>query len=140
MNYRGIVPFNLKSRLLAPTEREYVPEGRIHDWLTTSHIDNSYLESPIVTTCDSPGCSSTSLKPRRTEGGSPAAAGKCRYTCGICFVHVSNPLCPSRKHKRKKIRTSVPTTDPVFSSVKDTLNAGRCSHSAVDEPTTCGPG
>jgi hypothetical protein len=27
---RGNVPFNLKSRLLAPTEREYVPKARIH--------------------------------------------------------------------------------------------------------------
>ena len=28
---RGNVPSNLKSRLLAPTEREYVPKARIHD-------------------------------------------------------------------------------------------------------------
>ena len=38
---RGNVPFSLKSRLLAPTESEYVPAGRIHDWLTTSQIDRS---------------------------------------------------------------------------------------------------
>jgi hypothetical protein len=74
-NYRGIVPFSLRSRLLAPTERQYVPGGRIHDWDTTSHIDRSYLERVIVTVCDAPGDSSTSVKPRRTDGGSPARTG-----------------------------------------------------------------
>ena len=38
---KGIEPFSLRSRLLAPTESEYHPEGRIHDWLTTSQIDRS---------------------------------------------------------------------------------------------------
>ena len=42
---RGNVPLNLKSRLLAPTEREYEPKARIHDRLGTSQTDRSYLES-----------------------------------------------------------------------------------------------
>jgi hypothetical protein len=82
---RGISPFNLRSRLLAPTESEYVPRARIHDWPTTSQIDKSYLESVILTTFDSPGCRSTSANPRRTDGGSSAHVGKCRYSWGIYF-------------------------------------------------------
>ena len=31
VDYIGTVPFNLRSRLLAPTEREYVPLARTHD-------------------------------------------------------------------------------------------------------------
>ena len=81
---RGISPFNLRSRLLAPTETEYVPRARIHDWLMTSQNDRSYLESVMLTAFDSPGSRSTSLNPRSTDGGSSACVGKCRYTCGIC--------------------------------------------------------
>jgi hypothetical protein len=77
------VPFNLKSRLLAPIEREYVPGARIHDWLTTSHIDRSYIDRVTLTIFDSPGCKSTSVNPRSKDGGSPACTGKCRYSCGI---------------------------------------------------------
>jgi hypothetical protein len=84
-NQSSNAPFNLKSRLLAPTEREYVPGARTHVWLDTSQIDRSYLESVTLTVFDSPGCNSTSAKPRRTEGGSPAPSGKCRYTCDIYF-------------------------------------------------------
>jgi hypothetical protein len=80
----GSVPFNLKSRLLAPIEREYVPSARIHDWLSTSHIARSYHDSVMLTVFDSPGCRSTSVNPRSTDGGSRACSGKCRYSCAIC--------------------------------------------------------
>jgi len=85
---RDNFPFNLRSRLLAPTDREYVPPARIHDWLVTSHIDKSYLESVMQTVFDSPDCKSTSVNPRRTDGGSPACAGKCRYSWDICVCFV----------------------------------------------------
>jgi len=51
----GIVPFNLKSQLLAPTESVYVPRERTHDWLTTSQIDRSYLDSVMYVRAHSPG-------------------------------------------------------------------------------------
>src|SRR5712671_2418090 len=76
--YSGIVHFNLKSRLLPPTESVYVPMERTHDLLETSQIDRSYLESVMNVRVDSPGCSSTSVNPRKTDGGSPACAGKCK--------------------------------------------------------------
>ena len=38
------------------------------------------------------------------------------------------------------IRTSVPATWPAFCTVNDTVYAGRCNQSAVDEPTPWGPG
>jgi hypothetical protein len=37
----------------------------------------------ILTILDSPGCRSTSVNPRSTDGGSPTCTGKCRYSCGI---------------------------------------------------------
>jgi hypothetical protein len=41
---------------------------------------------------------------------------------------------------KRNFRTSVPATFPMFPTVKDTVNAARCSQSAVDAPTSCGPG
>ena len=43
-------------------------------------------------------------------------------------------------HENTILRTSVPATFPIFCTVKDTVNAARCSQSAVDVPTPCGPG
>ena len=133
------MPFNLKSRLLAPTEREYVPGARTHVWLDTSQTDRSYLESVTLTVFDSPGCNSTSVKPRRMEGGSPAPEGKCRYTCDIYFwfARAINRLIRDKEDKIR--RTSVPTTWPAFCTVYDTVYAGRCNQSAVDETTHRGP-
>lgn len=112
----GILPDNRKSLLLAPTENVIFPAGLAHPCLTTSHTLRSYRESVTVTVFFSPFFRNTSAKPRSTDGGSPADAGWCRYSCGI----------------------SPPSTSPVFFTLNSTCTSGRCSHSAVDEPSAIG--
>jgi hypothetical protein len=44
------------------------------------------------------------------------------------------------EYRVKKRSTSVPETEPVFFTLKDTVHAGRWSQSAAEEPTACGVG
>ena len=79
-----MLPFNRKSRLLAPTENVNAPSGLRHPCATTSHTERSYRDSVIVTVSLCPTPKRTPAKPRSTLGGSPASEGKCRYSYGIC--------------------------------------------------------
>ena len=132
-----MLPFNRKSRLLAPTENVNSPSGLRHPCATTSHTERSYRDSVTVTVSPCPAPRRTSVKPRSTLGGSPALEGKCRYSCGICT------RCKRRrsryKIKNEEGRTSPPATLPVFFTSNDNSNAGRCSHSAVELPSPEGP-
>lgn len=118
LSHTGIFPDSLKSLLLAPTENAILPAGLAHPCATTSHTLRSYRESVIVTVFFSPLHRNTSANPRRTDGGSPADAGWCTYSCGI----------------------SPPSTSPVFFTLNVTCTSGRCSHSAVEEPSSIGVG
>ena len=94
-----------------------------------SHIDRSYLDSVILTIFDSPGCRSTSEKPRRTDGGSSARTGKCRYNWGICFVLV---------HETKSSHTREWFTHLCSRNISRVLHSERHSVSGAVQPKRCG--
>lgn len=100
---------------LAPTDNEHVFGARTHDWLVTSHINRSYLESVILTIFDSRDYKFTSVKLRKTDGGSPARMRKCRYNYGIFDACVN-----TRGHTSNISRTSVPMMFPAVRKAKHT--------------------
>jgi len=71
-----------------PTEREYVPWARIHDWLMASHIDKSYLESMMLTYFISPGHRFTSVNPRRPTAARPRRRGSASAIVVSVFVFI----------------------------------------------------
>jgi hypothetical protein len=73
-----IVPLRRGSRLLAPTVIPNVPLGLTQDWLVMSQMERSKRESVIETVFDALAFKSTSVKPLRICGGSPADSGWCR--------------------------------------------------------------
>ena len=75
-----MLPFNRKSRLLAPIENVNSPSGFLHPCAPASHTLMSYRDSVSVNLFLSCGLSSTSPNSRSTLGGSPAPAGKWRYS------------------------------------------------------------
>ena len=93
----GILPLKRKSRLLAPIEKVKLPFGFRQPCASASHTLKSYRDSVSVTVSLWCGFSSTSEKPRRTLGGSPALDGKWRYSCGICSYGKRHDSCNERR-------------------------------------------
>lgn len=79
-----MLPFNLRSRLLAPTKITILPCGLTQPCWVVFQTDRSYLDKFNVTISDWLGSSRERANPLSTDGGDSDEAGNLRYSCDTC--------------------------------------------------------